>query len=346
MKNRIATLKDIADKLDLSISTVSRAISDHPDISEKTKARVMKLVKKLDYQPNQLAINLLNQQSNSIGVIVPSIGYYLYATAISGIEQEAEKHGLKLIICQSNESAQRESEIINELVRMRVAGIIVSVASGGRDFSHFKRIVKRVPLVFFNRDCSVRASKVMINNHKAAYDLTQHLIETGKRNIAYLAGPKTLQISNKREKGYLDCLSDFGIESNDDWVCHSPFTQMSALNMVDALIKKYPRIDALIAFSDQLAMGAMKAIKKHQKSIPDDIAIAGFNNEPADELLEPPLTSIEQPAFEMGRKAAELLLKQMHQEGKLHEQVVLNSSLIVRKSTWSGNENDLNINKV
>ncbi len=335
MKNKIATLKDIADKLGLSISTVSRAISDHPDISDQTKSRVMKLVKRLDYQPNQLAINLLNQQSNSIGVIVPSIAYYLYASAISGIEQEAEKHGLKLIICQTNESVQRESEIISELLRMRVAGIIVSVSSGGRDFTHFKRIVKRIPLVFFNRDCSVNASKVMINNHKAAYDLTQHLVETGKRHISFLAGPKTLQISNKRKKGYLDCLEDFGIEMQKEWVCHSPFSQISAMNIVDTLIRKYPEIDALIAFSDQLAMGALKAIKNKGKKIPDDIAIAGFNNEPADELLEPPLTSIEQPAFEMGRKAAALLFNQIHQTGKYNEQVVLNSRLIIRRSTWA-----------
>lgn len=333
MKHRVATLKDIATKLKMSISTVSRAIRDHPDISDETKKKVMKLVRTMDYQPNQLAINLLNQRSNSIGVIVPSIGYYLYATAISGIEEEAEKHGYKLIICQSNESSDRETEIMNELISMRVAGILVSVSSTAKDFSHFRRNVKRIPLVLFNRDCSVNASKVMINNHKAAYDLTEHLIETGKKRIAFLAGPKSVQISNKRMKGYLDCLHDYGLESSADWILHSPFSQRSAMNMVDELMRRTYVPDAIIAFSDHLAMGALLAIRKQGLSIPGDIAIAGFNNEPADELLEPPMTSVEQPAYEMGRKSAELLFSQISDANTPFQKITLNAKMRIRRST-------------
>ncbi len=333
MKNKPATLKDIASRLGVAISTVSRAISDHPDISEATKSRIMQVVKKLDYQPNQLAINLLNQRSNSIGVIVPSISYYLYARAISGIEEEAERHGYKLIICQTNESPSRESEIIDELMKMRVAGIIVSVSSQGKDFSHFKRAIKRIPLVFFNRDCNIRASKVMINNYEASYDLTRHLIEVGRDHIAFLAGPKTLQISNKRLKGYRDALSDYGIVPDERLICHSPISQMGAMKKIEGLLNTSFIIDAIISFSDQLAMGAIRAIKKRGISIPQQIAVAGFNNEPSDELLDPPLTSIEQPAFEMGKRSAELLIQQVEKPNMQYQQITLNARLIVRKST-------------
>ena len=337
MNKRQITLHDLAVKLKISASTVSRALKDHPRISRKTKEAVWKLAKDLDYEPNQLALSFKNTHINAIGVVVPKIIYHLYATAISGIESYANARGYNIMICQSNESMEREKAIVNELIASRVAGFIVSLSSETDNFDHFVRLQnKGIPLVFFNRECeNVQADRVIIDNFQAAYDAVDHLISTGCKKIAYMGGPGEVQISNQRMKGYRQALTDNHLEANSRLILHCEFNRESALTQARKLVYGPEPPEAILAFSDQIAISAIKACKERGLKIPEDISIVGFNNEPVTELLEPPLTSIDQPGFLMGKAAAELLIRQIENEGAATqpEKRILSANLIVRKST-------------
>ena len=224
------TLKDLARILNVSESTISRALHDHPRISKATKEKVKALADQLDYVPNQIAVNLLQQRTNTIGVIVPRIGYHLYASAISGMEAEAEKEGFNIIICQTAESFEREQTIIQELMHTRIAGFIISLSSATKTFEHFARIKRRgYPLVFFNRECEeIFTDRVIIDNRTAAKEAVEYLIKTGCRRIAYIGGPDSVQISNKRESGYRDALQQAGLAIDEARIVHSEFNPRSA----------------------------------------------------------------------------------------------------------------------
>jgi DNA-binding LacI/PurR family transcriptional regulator len=334
MKDAQITLKDIAKKLGVSVSTVSRALKDHPDVSRQTKKAVLDLAKKLDYEPNLLALNLLKKQSNLIGVIIPKLSYHLYAMVISGIEEVVEKKGFHLIICQTNESYEKEVAILKEFNAIRPAGYLISLASGTSDFKHLKQIQrKQIPLVLFNRDTEeINCSKVIIDNRKAAFKAVNHLFEQGYLRIAFLGGPSNVQISRRRIDGYRQAIERLGLYQNPAYIQHANFTRKDAAEKTKLLLSLNPRPDAIIAFSDQLAISAIRTIKQFEYYIPNDIAIMGFNNEPGNELMEPSLTSIDQPTFEMGQKAAQMLLDQI--EGKDQPWTeILHSNLVARKST-------------
>jgi len=329
-------LKDIAIRLNLSISTVSRALRDHPDINKKTKQTVVALAQQLDYEPNNIARSLLKNRSNTIGIIVPKIGYHLYSTAISGIEKVAIEAGFNIMICQSGESFAREVNNVHTLHASRVGGFIISVSSETADYAHFLKIQrKNTPLVFFNRDCNIAATKVVIDNQSAASEAVNHLLETGCRRVAYIGGPTTVQISNKRLEGYRKALEARSIDIDEKLIAHCEFNKESALNAARKLLYLAHPPDGILAFSDQIAISAMLAAKERGLKIPQQLAVIGFNNEPVDELIEPTLTSIDQPAFQMGERAAQLLLEQINGNKAVPpiKTEVLNSSLIIREST-------------
>lgn len=333
----IIRLKDIAKILEVSESTVSRALRNHPRISQATQERVKRLAEQLDYTPNQMALNLQNKHINAIGVVVPKLSYYLYAQAISGMEEVAEKVGYNIIICQSNESATREKAIVQELIGTRIAGFVVSLSSSTNDFEHLAKIKRRnIPLVFFNRECEeIYTDRVIIDNFGAAKQAVEHLIRTGCRRIAYLGGPRNVQISNRRLEGYKAALLEHGLPLQDDLILHTEFNTHSARLAALPLLNRPNRPDAFLVFSDQFAYTIYLLARELGLRIPHDISIIGFNNEPASELLLPPLTTISQPAFEMGQTAAQLLFHQiLHRDTYYRSQTkVLKSGLIVRAST-------------
>jgi len=334
MNDGQATLKDIAKQIGVSISTVSRALKNHPDVNAETKKKVLQLAETLDYEPNLLALNLLKKHSNLIGVIVPKLSYHLYAMAISGIEDVLRNEGFHLMICQTNESYEKEVAILKEFNAIRPAGFLISLSSETTNFDHLRQLQKKeVPLVLFNRDChEIDASKVIIDNKKAAYNAVMHLHRQGFNNIAFLAGPKNVQISNQRIDGYRQALSELGANTNADFIQHADFTREDATSKTGLLLAMKEKPEAIIAFSDQMAISAILTIKKAGYSVPKDIAIMGFNNEPGDQLMQPTLTSIDQPSFEMGRKSAQALLKQIKGENDVLVEV-LQSKLIERNST-------------
>ncbi|TYA78737.1 LacI family DNA-binding transcriptional regulator [Seonamhaeicola marinus] len=329
------TLKDIATALNISTSTASRALQNNPRISEEVRKKVLELAQQLNYFDNKFPEVMASKKLNAIGVIVPKIGYHLYAMAISGIEKIAEENGMHLVICQSNESYEREKSLTNELIETGVSGLIVSLAGETKQFDHFLELKKKgIPLVFFNRQCDeVETDKVVIDNFKAAYDATEHLISIGCKKIGYIGGPQKLQISNTRLAGYHQAISDANLFSNYKLIEHCNFTKESNLSAARKLLYSPNPPDGIIAFSDQVAISAMLAAKERGLNIPEDLAIIGFNNEPVDELLEPSLTSIDQPAYQMGVEAAQLIFNNINNSANAHSQKVLKSELVIRNST-------------
>lgn len=333
-KNNI-TLKDIANELQLSVSTISRALKSHPRIGQKTQERVKRAAVRLGY----LSIDLLEEQkkknSTLIGVIVPKISYYLYAMAISGIEKVAEENGMHIIVCQSNESYEREKGLVEELSAIGVNGIIASLASKTKDFHHFKKAKDSgIPVVFFNRECNdVVANKVTIDNEKAAYEAVNHLISVGCKRIAYIGGPEVLQINRDRAKGYTKALFAKNLNPLSDYLVYSNFDKESVFSAARKLLYAPIHPDGILTFSDQIAISVMLVAKECGISIPENLAIIGFNNEPVGELITPTLTSISQPGFRMGEVAAQMLIDELKKPSILFEKRILNSFLVVRNST-------------
>ncbi|WP_288955499.1 LacI family DNA-binding transcriptional regulator [uncultured Polaribacter sp.] len=329
------TLKDIADELQLSVSTVSRALKSHPRIGKTTQEIVKRTAVRLGY----LSIDLLDEQqkknSTLIGVIVPKISYYLYAMAISGIEKIAEENGMHIIVCQSNESYEREKGLVEELSAIGVNGIIASLASETKNFNHFKKAKQSgIPIVFFNRECNdVVANKVTIDNARAAFEAVNHLISVGCKRIAYLGGPEVLQINRDRAKGYTKALLDNNLENTADYLVYSNFDKESILSAARKLLYAPIYPDGILAFSDQIAISTMLVAKERGIEIPKKLSIIGFNNEPVGELINPSLTSISQPGFRMGEEAAQLLINELKKPSILFEKRILKSFLVIRNST-------------
>jgi len=330
------TLKTIATKLGISISTVSRALKNHPDIKESTRQDVYELAEHLDYEPNQLAFQLLNRRSNTIGVVVPKISYALYLQAIPGMAEVAERHGYQLLICQTDDSYEKEVRQIHSLLSSRTSGVVLSMSANTTNYDHLLKIQrKNVPLVLFNRDCEeITCSKVLTDNHQAAYEATSVLIGQGRRRIAFFRGPEHLQIGQKRFEGYVQALSDHGIVLDPDIVKVAADQEKdSMIAAITELFDSGAQHNAILAYSDQIAQWALVLARQRGIRIPDDLAIIGFYNEPTNELLDPPLSSVSQPAYEMGIKAMELVFKELNSTRFAFERVVLESSLVLRGSS-------------
>jgi DNA-binding LacI/PurR family transcriptional regulator len=248
MKSKAPTLKDIAQQLGISISTVSRALRGMPEVNNETREAVMKLSREVDYEPNMLATSLLRRQSNLIGVVVPNMDYFI-ATAVKGMDEAALEAGYTVVVCQSNESYGREVANVQRLLQSHVDGFIVSLSSETQNTDHFKRITKKdIPLIFFDRDCSdIEAPKILLDNYEGAFHAVKHLLEKGYKRIAYLGAKKNLSISNIREQGYRDAICEFGIEIEESLIIHGDFDQNYAFQTaIDLLKNSENRPDAFL----------------------------------------------------------------------------------------------------
>jgi LacI family transcriptional regulator len=333
---RHTTITDIARKLGISPSTVSRALSDHPDINTDTKKKIKKLAKEFNYKPNPIAQSLKNNKTTIIGVIVPEIKHDFFASAISGIEEVAYHAGYTIIVCQSNENFDREVINTNSLIQQRVAGVVASISQNTINSEHFQDVIDcGIPMVFFDRACeNICASKVVIDDAKSAFDAVTYLINKGYKKIAHLAGPNVLEICRQRFKGYSEALKANGIRIQKDLICYGGLHENDGYNSMDQLLKKKITPDAIFAVNDPVAIGAFQRIKEAGLKIPGDIGIIGFSNNKITTLLDPPMTTVNQPSFEMGRKAAEILIKQIENNSKHFKPVTvtLDAELIIRGS--------------
>ena len=336
MKGRQVTIKDIARQLNISPATVSRALKDHPDISKSTQKAVVELAASLNYQPNSIALSLRSKRTYTIGVIVPEIIHFFFSSAISGIEDVAYQAGYNVIICQSNESYEREVSNVNTLINNRVDGILISVSKNTKDTTHLKKITDLgIPLVFFDRVCDdIDAHKVIVEDEKGAYEAVKHLIDQGYKKIAHLAGPETLIISKNRINGYVKALKDHHIEVDESLMMEAD-NKEAGMEAMKKLLARPDRPDAIFTVNDNAAIGALQVIKRAGYKVPEDIALIGFSDDQKiTSLVEPHLSSIAQPAFKIGQTAGELFLKQIETpEPNKYEKIILDTELIVRASS-------------
>ncbi len=337
MNKKKTTIKDIAKVLNIHHTTVSRALRDHPDVNPATKNKVLEIAKELHYKPNIFAQNLKKNKTNFIGVIVPEIEHHFFSSAISGIEKVAYNQEYVILVCQSNESFEREVLNMQALMSSSVAGMVVSISKMTRDTAHFKEFINEGGhIVFFDRvPGDIDANKVVIDDYEGAFLATEHLLERGRKKIAHLAGAEGINITQERIRGYRDALQSHGIKFDPELVCHGGFSEKEGIQSMRRLLSRTKEIDAVFAVNDPSAMGAYKVIKDHGLRIPDDIAVVGFSNNPITAVLTPPLTTIEQRAYEIGEKAAELLLNQIKSDDSTtnYHTVVLKPELIIRGSS-------------
>jgi DNA-binding LacI/PurR family transcriptional regulator len=329
-----ATIIDIARRLKISPSTVSRALSNHPDIKEQTKERVRKTAEELQYLPNPIAKSLKSSRTTTIGVIVPEIKHDFFSSAISGIEEIAYQSGYTIIVCQSNESFEREVVNTQVLMHHRVAGVIASISQNTRCGNHFNDLLKRkIPLVFFDRVCDdVTTSKVVIDDYKSAFDAVAYLVQKGYKKIAHLAGTQELGICRQRLNGYLDALHANNIPVRDELVRYGGLHEENGYSSMYDLFREDLIPDAVFAVNDPVAIGAFQRIKEVGLKIPDDIAIIGFSNNKITSLIDPQLTTVDQPSFEMGKTAAQILIDEIEMRTTEPKTVVLNAKLVIRGS--------------
>ena len=330
------TIKDIADLLGLSKSTVSRALKNHPDINRDTKRLVVEMAEKLRYRPNTVAMSLRNKKSGIIGMIVPHISSFFFPSVIRGVEYEVNKGGYKLMILHSNDDFQREEEACQILMSSNVEGILISMASTVRHYTHYERILQyNLPIVFYDRvPEAFEADKVLVDDYHGAFRAVKHLINCGKHKIAICLGNSNLLISQNRLKGYADALVEAGIVFNSDYI-YSGETPEEVELLTQQILSLSDPPDAIFAISDLTMSGIMRAIYRVNLVIPGDIAVIGFVEEPFASMYHPPVTSIMPMGYEIGVTAAQLLLKRIALEDSQFVAQTINiaSDLIVREST-------------
>lgn len=303
------TIKDIAKALNLSTSTVSRALRGSYEINNETKKMVLEYAEKMNYHPNPIALSLKENRSKAIGVIVPEIANNFFSQAINGIEAVAYDRGYHVVIFQSHESYERERSNIQHLVGRKVDGVLISLSGQTTGVEHLQEIQKRgVPLVVFDRISNdIISNKVIADNFQGAYEATEHLILSGRKRIAHITSPSLLYTTNERLEGYKAALAKYNIPFDENLVRYCGFEPEDAKQVIFEVLETQ-KPDAIFTASDRLALDSFAAVKAKGIQIPEQVAFIGFTNLGVAHLLDPPLSTIVQPAFEIGKTAAEMLL--------------------------------------
>lgn len=328
------TILDMAKELQVSKSTISRALQDHPSIGAAMKKAVRDLAAKYNYQPNAIASSLSNRSTKTIGVIIPILYHYFFAAAIAGIEETAYANGYKVIICQSDESYEREVIAARTLFSARVDGLIVSVSRETEDMQHFRLFQdKNIPLIFFDRlPVGIESDSVSVDDYQGAYNVVDHLAKKGYKKIAHFAGPLKITLSQNRLRGYKDALKANGLTFDEDLVYECGFERKHGVQTAKQL-QKNNLPDAIFAVCDAVAVGVILTLKERGLNVPKDVAVAGFNDDPIATIVDPPLTTTVQPAFAIGEEAAKIFFKKVSGKAKRPVNKILKTSLVVRKST-------------
>ena len=338
---RPVTLKDLAKTLGVSVTTVSKALKDYPDISEETKRQVKELAETLKYKPNIHAVTLRSQESKTLGVIVPKVDHHFFSEIINGVIEEAEKNGYLVISLFSNDTLELEQRQVQLLIDKRVDGILMGLTDETQsNLDHIHSIFKNeIPLVLFDRvSAEVNCSKVLIDDRIAAHSAVSHLLKSGCKEIMLLSGPKSPDNYRLRHAGYIQALEEHGITVNPNLIHHCTSLYITeALRITQKAILENPKIDGIFAATDMLALGALGAVQDLQKKIPDEISIIGFSNWFVTDTVRPHLSTVDQPSIEMGKKAVSLLVEEIRnlQKGITTQpvSVKLPTKLVLRNST-------------
>ncbi|MFN8357181.1 MAG: LacI family DNA-binding transcriptional regulator [Spirosomataceae bacterium] len=331
------TIYDIAAALQLSPATVSRGLNDHPAINSLTKQAIQAKANELGYRFNKFASNLRKQKTNTIGVIVPRLNSYLMSTVLAGMEKVANEEGFNLLISQSLELQKKEVTNALTMFNSRVDGLLVSVAYDTDSFEHFELFIhKKIPLIFFDRVVEHNlCTSIVIDNAKAGYEATQHLIQQGRTQILHVTGSLKRNVYADRLKGYQLALLDAGIAYNPDLVVVSDLSIESGRVLAQRIKTQMPRSDGIFITNDLCAVSCISALQELGISVPEDISVVGFNNDPVAQVISPALTTIHYPGREMGEIAAKSMIN--HLNGNLTidatNTIVLKSELMVRNSS-------------
>lgn len=337
MTKRQATIQDIANTLNISISTVSRALSDHPKIKKSTKQLIWETAAALNYQPNNIASSLRKGKANTVGMIVPRINRHFFSNVITGVESILNPAGYNLIICQSEENLEKEKMNIDTLIASRVSGILISLSLETTTYDHIVKAMRtNIPIVLYDRITEqLDVCKVENDDFAGAYDLTKHLIEQGFRKMMWIGGSRKFNTYQSRFNGYKSALSEIGIDADTLPVFEGSISLETAYGYMKTYFDKHELPEVIFSASDYMAMGAIMAIQERGLKIPDDIAISGYSNEPFAPLINPKLTSVEQFSKEMGIETAKLLLEQIGSDNsiKVPRKIMIRPKLILRDST-------------
>ena len=334
------TLSKIAKTLGISVATVSKALKDYPDISFETKKKVKDLAEKLNYKPNSYAQSLRNQESKIIGLIIPEIVHHFFANIILGVVKTAEKQGYLVITLQSDEKYEVEKMQIEHLLNKNVDGILISLADNTVDHKHIKSIHDSgVPVVLFDKISKlIDCHKIVIDDEKAAFNATKHLIESGCKKVAHIRGPLKPQTTIDRFKGYKKALEHFNIEFDSTLVFETKNLSFEdGKDIADDIFENHKEIDGVFAMTDLLATGALVRLKELGLKIPKDISIIGFSNWFLTKITTPRLSTVNQPGFEMGEAAFNMLLEEIEDQKKgretVYKTIEIPTEVIVRDST-------------
>lgn len=335
IKNTEPTIHDIARELKISASTVSRALNDNPRISLKTKEKIKAVADKLGYRPNTLASNLRNKKSNTIGIVVPLINRHFFSSVISGVEDIAFKAGYNVVISQSNDLAAKEISIVQSMFSNRVDGLIISIAMQSINFDHLKLFKKKhIPLVFFDRAVpEIETDKIVVDDFAGAFKVTQHLIDQGYKRIAHLAGPQNLTTYLDRKNGYTEALRANEITFDESLINVSTLTSEDGVPAIEKLMSLPNPPDAVFCGNDTTALSIMMYLRDKGIRIPEDVGIVGFSNEPFSKVVSPSISTIIQPGFAMGQKAAELIISKIENKDRNFQTITLPTELVVRESS-------------
>jgi LacI family transcriptional regulator len=336
-KEKEVTIYDIASKLNISIATVSRALKDDPVVNKKTRKKVFQTAEEMSYRSNNFARNLRNQKTQTIGVIVPKLNSHFMSSVIAGIESVANSNGYNLIISQSSESVEKEIACTKTMFNNRVDGLLVSLAYNTEDLTHFDIFQKKnIPVIFFDRVMEDEYyTNIIIENKKAAYEATMHLIEQGCKKIVHITASSKQNVYKNRLDGYKQALADHEIKFDKKNVITGNLSLEAGEAAAASILKMKPLPDGVFVANDNCAVGCMIALKNAGIRIPEDVAFVGFNNDAVSKVVEPNLTTINYPGYEMGEVAAHNLINHLNGTSNIQttNTIILRSEFIVRESS-------------
>lgn len=335
MKMKRVTIKEIAEQLRLSVSTVSRALTDDKNIRRETKELVKEAARRLGYRPNPVAMNLKYGRTNTVGVIVPEMITPYASQVIGGIQEVLYREGIKVIIAESSESWERERESIATMERFMVDGIIASICDYKRNCEEYMRLQKSgMPLVFFDRiPYQMEVSQVVVDDYIKSFFLTEHLIRQGCKQIVHIKGPYHIYNSLERERGYRDAIKKFHLKHRDELIISSGVEFTDGAMAINGLLDKGVEFDAIFAFTDTLAIGALNRLREVGIAVPQDVAVASFSGTVLSTIVHPQLTTVEPPLTQMGSEAARLILEKIKEPHSPTRSIVLDADMVIRAST-------------
>jgi len=337
IKKQHVTIHDIAKELNVSASTVSRALTDHPRISQSTRETVKRLAARYNYQPNVVASALRRGSSQTVGVIVPRINRNFFANVIGGMEELLATSGFHLMICQTHERMTLEVAAIQTLINARVDAVLLSVSMETTSHDHLRVLSQRgIRLFYFDRvPAGTESGSVVVDDHLGAYLSVKHLLEQGYKKVIHVSGPDHISIYNSRKAGYLEAMHEAGIEVPPSWILHEPLVQEGGEAAFHTGMRMAEKPDAFFCSGDFAALGILQAARRNGVSIPGDLGVTGFANEPFTAFMEPSLTTVDQRGEIMGRMVAEMFLRcEKEQSGSAGcKQQVISPELIIRKSS-------------